>query len=138
MAPNPPRARRPTPPELRSRDWLLREYVLGERTSTDIGRELDCDGTRVTYWLHKHDLPVRGKGRPPGVLPAREVIELVKKEDIKLGRAGTPLLFRARAGGVLKALKEADKVSLRGSLLDLAALCEAWANRIATPEHPLR
>lgn len=44
----------------RDKDWLQKQYVEREKTTTEIGRDLGVSESTIANWLHKHDIPTRG------------------------------------------------------------------------------
>ena len=45
-----------------SKEFLQREYVERERTTTDIAEEVGCDPQTVSNYLRRHGIPVRSRG----------------------------------------------------------------------------
>ena len=52
--------------ELADAKWLRREYEDKERTTRDIGRQLECHHSSVIEALQKHKIPLRPVGRKVG------------------------------------------------------------------------
>ena len=41
------------------RDWLHREYIDNERSSSEIADEVGCKPNNIHFWLKKHGIPRR-------------------------------------------------------------------------------
>lgn len=56
----------PKLPDQRLKDakWLHSQYVEKEKTTTEIGRICDCGASTVGSWLKRHEIELRGGGRP--------------------------------------------------------------------------
>src|SRR5258708_6773160 len=52
---------------LQDKDWLYRRYIIENKSTVEIGKELDCGSKVVNTWLRFHNIPIRtinGKNNP--------------------------------------------------------------------------
>jgi len=54
-----PHAGRHTPKPYWDRGWLVREYVIYQRSARDIADEFGCIENNILYFLHKHGIETR-------------------------------------------------------------------------------
>lgn len=89
---------------------------------------------------------VAGDGRPPGrraqFRPAREAIDLQKRDDRKrmngmaqpngeaMARPPSLLSFLVRVRAVQQAFRHRDGDAMRGELINLSSFCEVWAEKM--------
>lgn len=58
--------KQPSRPKYRDAEWLRRQYVDFGRTLRDIAAECGVHKETVRQWLHRHEIPVRGRGYHSG------------------------------------------------------------------------
>lgn len=42
-----------------NREWLYYEYIIKERSASEIAADFECGETNILYFLHKHQIPTR-------------------------------------------------------------------------------
>ena len=47
-------------PIYQNKDWLYTEYVVKGKTANAIGEMAEVLGGAISYWLRKHEIPIRG------------------------------------------------------------------------------
>jgi hypothetical protein len=122
----------PAPPELKSKDWLERAYHMEGRSGPDIAKQLGLrDASLVYRYLVRHDIPRRARSaRSKYAEGVEKGIRATLAADRLHKRRPNLSLFMARVRAVIAAKAEKQSVALRGALIDLAALCQAWAEQI--------
>lgn len=126
------RPKTPAPTELQSKDWLEKAYLTEGKSGPEIAEELGLrDASLVYRYLDRHDIPRRPKNsRSRFVESVEDGIKVTRANDQRHKRRPTIALFMARVRAVINAKAEKQAVALRGALIDLAALCQAWAEEI--------
>lgn len=122
----------PAPPQLHDADWLRREYLENCRSGQDIADELGLkDPSLVFRYLERHGIPRRPRNWRRGFSrTVEEGIKLTREADERHKRKPSIKMFMARVRAVIAAKAEEDLISFRGSLIDLAALCQLWAEEV--------
>lgn len=122
----------PAPAELKSKNWLEHAYLVEARTGPDIARELGLrDASLVYRYLDRHKIPRRPRNSRRGFAKTvEESIAATRKMDQRYKRRPTIALFMARVRAVIAAKAAEEHIAVRGGLIDLAALCQAWAEEI--------
>ncbi len=122
----------PAPGELKDADWLRREYLENCRSGPEIAQELGLrDASLVYRYLDRHKIPRRSRNWRRGFSASvEEGIKLTREADERHNRRPSVPVFMARVRAVISAKAEKDAISLRGALIDLAALVQVWAESI--------
>lgn len=126
------RTRNPAPAELRSKEWLHEAYVVQAHSGPTIAGMLGLPDASLVYrYLDRHDIPRRPKSTRSGFAETVEKgIASTRKADERHKRRPTVTLFMARVKAVVGAKAAKQHVALRGALIDLAALCQVWAEEV--------
>lgn len=122
----------PAPAELKSKEWLYEAYIMSGHSGPTIAGMLGLrDASLVYRYLDRHGIPRRPKNARSGFAESvEEGIEMTRKADKRYRRRPSISLFMARVRAVIGAKAEKQSIALRGALIDLAALCQAWAEEI--------
>jgi hypothetical protein len=122
----------PAPAELKSKEWLEEAYLRQGHSGPTIAGMLGLrDASLVYRYLDRHGIPRRPKNSRSGYAESVEDgIAATIKADERYKRRPTISLFMARVRAVIGAKAEQEHIALRGALIDLAALCQAWAESI--------
>jgi hypothetical protein len=126
------RKRTPAPVELRSKEWLEEAYVAQGHSGPTIAGMLGLPDASLVYrYLDRHDIPRRPKSARSGFAgTVEEGIDATRKADQRHKRRPTIPFFMARVKAVVGAKAAKQHVALRGALIDLAALCQVWAEEV--------
>lgn len=125
-------SKKPAPDELRSKEWLEQAYVKEEHTGQVIAGMLGLGDASLVYrYLDRHGIPRRPRSARRGYAETVvEGISLTLAADKLHKRYPNLSLFMARVRAVIIAKAEKQTVALRGALIDLSALCQAWAEEL--------
>lgn len=53
----------PNDPLYQDPEWLFSNYISQSRTLADIGNQCGVSSMTIQYWLQKHNIPARSRGR---------------------------------------------------------------------------
>ena len=122
----------PAPPELHDEQWLRHEYVVLRKSGPEIARQLGLKDTSLVYrYLDRHNIERRARSaKKDFATTVAEGIRLTREADADHNRKPSISFFMARVRAVVTVKAEGGAIALRGALMDLAALCEAWAEEI--------